>query len=52
MIGTEDLKKPSDMVNEPIFEKFTTFLKNYTVSLPKDKGKQVELLKAMKESVY
>lgn len=37
---------------EPIADKFSSFLTSQTVSLPKDRGRQLELLRAMKESVY
>ena len=40
------------MGDEPILDKFASFLTSQNVSLPKDHGRQVELLKAMKESVY
>ena len=52
VIAYEKLAKPARLADEPIIDKFTAFLASETVSLPKDKSRTVELLKAMKESVY
>ena len=52
VIGQQNLAPPSHIVNEPIVDKFFAFLNSQTIAVPQDKGMHVELLKAMKESVY
>ena len=52
IIDTQNLAKPANLADEPIIDKFISLLTSQTVALPKDKGRTVELLKAMKESVY
>lgn len=41
VIGTQGLAPPARLGAEPIFDKFSLFLDTQTVSLPRDKSKQV-----------
>ena len=52
IIGVQDLAKPAQIANEPIADKFMTFLNSQSVPIPKDKSTHMALLEAMKDSVY